>query len=183
MAKPIQYCKVKKNNNKNKIKSEKNKSNTGWHAPWLTLQVPMALVSQFFPNLQFGSTVSACWPLISLVHFCWLTIGFFFSPHFPSVSLLMALRASLEAAGHFFLLDACSSPDSGDARLSQGSSWAPGCLFSPPVWHIPLYLEIRIIEQSEFSLVLLHNLCFPSSSLLLLSSLMSSSSSRPLNTL
>ena len=96
----------------------------------------------------------------------------------------MALRASLEAVGHCFLLDTCSLPDSGDARLSQGSSWAPGCLFSPPVCHISLYLEIRIIEQPEVSLaLLLHSPCFPSSSLLLLTSLMSSSSPRPLNTL
>jgi len=145
----------------------------------------MALASHFFPNLQFGSTVPACWPLISLVHFCWLTVGFFwFFFTFPSVSLLMALRASLEAVGHCFLLDTCSLPDSGDARLSRGSSWAPGCLFSPPVWHISLYLEIRIIEQPEVSLaLLLHSPCFPSSSLLLLTSLMSSSSPRPLNTL
>ena len=95
----------------------------------------------------------------------------------------MALRATLEAAGHIFLLGTCSSPDSRDARLSQGSSCPPGCLFSPPGWHISLHLEIRLIEQPRTQPCPSHSTCFPSSSLLLLSSLTSSSSPMPLNTL
>ena len=143
----------------------------------------------FFSKPQFGSTVSACcWPLSYLVHFCWLTVlvflfvCLFFT--FPSVSLLVALRTSLEAVGHIFLLGMCSSPDSGDARLFQRSSCVPGCLFSPPGWHISLYLEIRLIEQPRTQpSPIPHPTCFPSSSLLLLSSLTSSSSPMPLNTL